>query len=165
MVSKYEARFYYHGIGDIQLLWRSDLEINPFPVPLAGTRFHNIPAKVVHGVFDTPLNEVWDQVAPKIISAIKARGLRYSALTTARFSTVENEVESRVGPVVVWIAVRTGTKPRDASDATPDILQVLSRFNISNVVVEWYEGEVVPLDGPPLIPGCHVADQTAPTLP
>ncbi|KAG8718408.1 hypothetical protein FRC08_005310 [Ceratobasidium sp. 394] len=70
---------------------------------------------------------------------------------TTRFSTVENDVESSLGPVVVWIAIRTGTKPRDACNAMPDILRVLSSFNISNVVVEWYEGEVVPLDGPPLM--------------
>jgi hypothetical protein len=152
MVSKYESHFYYHGVGDIQLMWRSDLETNPFPVPLTGTRFHHIPAKTAHGVFDTPLNDVWGQVASEIISSLKARGLRYSALTTARFSTVENGVESALGPVVVWIAVHPDTaKPRDVCDATPDILQVLSRFNISNVVVEWYEGKVVRLDGPPLM--------------
>jgi len=144
MVSKYEMHFYYHGIGDFQLMWRSDLETNPFPIPAPGTRFSNIPTKTAHGVFCTKLNEVWDEVAPQIIASIKASGLKYSAMTTARFSTVEDGKEPTLGPVVIWIAVRPNTaKPRDVCDATPDILQILAKFNITDVVVQWYEGSVV----------------------
>jgi hypothetical protein len=152
MVSKYEMHFYYHGVGDLQLMWRSDLETNPFPIPAPGTRFFKIPAKTVHGVFGTKLNEVWDDVAPQIIASMKVSGLQYSALTTARFSTVEDSTEPTLGPVVIWIAVRPNTaKPRDVCDATPDILQILAKFNITDVVVQWYEGSVVRLDGPPLM--------------
>lgn len=152
MVSKYEMHFYYHGVGDLQLMWRSDLETNPFPIPAPGTHFFKIPTKTAHGVFGTKLNEVWDDVAPQIIASMKARGLQYSALTTARFSTVEDGKEPTLGPVVVWIAVRPNTaKPRDVCDATPDILQILAKFNITDVVVQWYEGSVVRLDGPPLM--------------
>ena len=152
MVSKYEMHFYYHGVGDLQLMWRSDLETNPFPIPAPGTRFSKIPTKTVHGVFGTKLNEVWDDVAPQIIASMKVSGLQYSALTTARFSTVEDGKEPTLGPVVVWIAVRPNTaKPRDVCDATPEILQILAKFNITDVVVQWYEGSVVRLDGPPLM--------------
>ena len=152
MVSKYEMHFYYHGVGDLQLMWRSDLKTNPFPIPAPGTRFFKIPTKTVHGVFGTKLNEVWDDVAPQIIASMKVSGLQYSALTTARFSTVEDGKEPTFGPVVVWIAVRPNTaKPRDVCDATPEILQILAKFNITDVVVQWYEGSVVRLDGPPLM--------------
>jgi hypothetical protein len=148
MVSKYERQFYYHGVGDLQLMWRSDLETNPFPIPAPGTRFFKIPTKTVHGVFNTPLNAVWDKVAPLIIASMKASGLQCSALTTARFSTVEDGKEPTLGPVVIWIAVRPNTaKPRDVCDATPDILQILAKFNITDVVIEWYEGLVVRLVG------------------
>ncbi|KAI0287433.1 hypothetical protein BC826DRAFT_1117982 [Russula brevipes] len=148
MVSKYEMHFYYHGVGDLRLMWRSDLETNPFPIPAPGTRFFKIPTKTAHGVFGTKLNEVWDDVAPQIIASMKVSGLQYSALTTARFSTVEDGKEPTLGPVVVWIAVRPNTaKPRDVCDATPDILQILAKFNITDVVVQWYEGSVVRLDG------------------
>jgi len=151
IVSKYEMHFYYHGVGDLQLMWRSDLETNPFPIPAPGTRFSKIPTKTVHGVFNTPLNAVWDKVAPLIIASMKASGLQYSALTTARFSTAEDDKEATLGPVVVWIAVRPNTAtPRDVCDATPDILQILAKFNITDVVVEWYEGLVVRLVDLPL---------------
>ncbi|KAI5804818.1 hypothetical protein DFH27DRAFT_386757 [Peziza echinospora] len=152
MVSKYEMHFYYHGIGDLQLMWRSDLQTNPFPKPVPGARFYKIPTKTAHGVFGTPLNAVWDNVAPLIIASLKVNGLQYSAVTTARFSSVEDGKGPTLGPVVVWIALRPGTaKPRDVCDATPTILQILSKFNITDVVVEWYEGLVVRLGGPPLM--------------
>lgn len=116
--------------------------MNPFPTRPRGALFFKIPTKTVHGVFGTKLNEVWHDVAPQIIAFMKARGLKYSSLTTARFST-EDGGESTLGPVVVWIAVRPDTaKPRDVCDATPDILQILAKFNITDVVVEWYEAWV-----------------------
>ncbi|KAI9432089.1 hypothetical protein H4582DRAFT_2084025 [Lactarius indigo] len=126
MVSKYEMHFYYHyyhGVGDLQLMWRSDLELNPFPIPATGTCFFKIPTETAHGIFSTKLN--------KIIALMKASGLHYSALTTARFSTVEDGKEPTLSHVTVWIAVRPNTaKPRDVCD---------------------YEGSVVRLDGPPLM--------------
>ncbi|KAI9432008.1 hypothetical protein H4582DRAFT_2084105 [Lactarius indigo] len=123
MVSKYEMHFYYHyyhGVGDLQLMWRSDLESNPFPIPATGTCFFKIPTETAHGIFSTKLN--------KIIALMKASGLHYSALTTARFSTVEDGKEPTLSHVTVWIAVRPNTaKPRDVCDVTPDILQILTK--------------------------------------
>ncbi|KAI0640553.1 hypothetical protein C8Q79DRAFT_1107188 [Trametes meyenii] len=60
----------------------------------------NIPTKTAHGVFGTPLNAVWDTVAPQILESMKARGLEYSALKTVRFSTVEDGKEEIYSPVV-----------------------------------------------------------------
>ena len=149
LISKYEENFWYHGISGNppKLMWRSDLETNPFPVPPPGTNFFKIPTKTVHGVFNTPLNAVWhDTVAPRILASIKARGLKYSALQTARFSTDgKDETEPR-GPVVVWIAVHPNTTSAAAvRDATPDILRILADAQITDVVVEWYEASVVRL--------------------
>ena len=60
LILKYEINFYYHGVsGDPpKLLWHSDVETNPFPVPSPGTNFFKIPTKAAHGVFKTPLNAV-----------------------------------------------------------------------------------------------------------
>ncbi|KAF8350664.1 hypothetical protein F5887DRAFT_1209562 [Amanita rubescens] len=113
MVSKYEIHFYYHGIGNLQLMWRSDLETNPFPIPAPGTRFFKIPTKTVP----------WR--------------LRHEA----------QRAPSSYGSLFV----PNTAKPRDVCDATPDILQILAKFNITDVVVQWYEGSVVRLDGPPLM--------------
>ncbi|CAA7269372.1 unnamed protein product [Cyclocybe aegerita] len=112
----------------------------------SATRFFKIPTKTAHGVFNTPLNDVWhDTVAPRILALIKARGLKYSMLTTARFSTIEDGSEDKTfGPVVVWIAVRPNTTTAGAvRDATPDILRILADVEITDVVVEWYEASVV----------------------
>jgi len=155
LISKYEMNFWYHGVsGDPpKLLWRSDLETNPFPTPPPGANFFKIPTKTAHGVFNTPLNEVWDDiVAPQILASMKARGLKYSALKTARFSTDEDGEGDTFGPIVLWIAVRPNTtNARAVRDATPDILQILADVQITGVVVEWYQASVVKLVGPPLM--------------
>ncbi|KAG5634193.1 hypothetical protein DXG03_006062, partial [Asterophora parasitica] len=129
LISKYEMNFWYHGVsGDPpKLLWRSDLETNPFPIPPPGANFFKIPTKTAHGVFNTQLNEAWDTVAPQILASIKARGLKYSALKTARFLTVEDDKDATLGPIVVWIAVHPNTTNAGAvRDATPDILNILA---------------------------------------
>ena len=105
LISKFEMHFWYHGVsGDPpKLLWRSDLETNPFPIPAPGTHFFKIPTKTAHGVFGTRLNAVWDTVAPQILASIKAHGLKYSALKTVRFAIVEDGKEETFGPVVVFL--------------------------------------------------------------
>ena len=161
LISKYEMNFWYHGVSGNppKLMWRSDLETNPFPIPPPGTNFFKIPTKTAHGVFNTPLNAVWETVAPQILASMKANGLQYSALKTARFSTVEDGKGETFGPVVVWIAVRLNTTNAEAvRDATPDILNILSDVQITDVVVEWYEGSVTSLVGPPLM---SVVDNTS----
>ncbi|KAH9003910.1 hypothetical protein EDB84DRAFT_1573226, partial [Lactarius hengduanensis] len=137
LISKFEMHYWYHGISSNppKLMWRSDLEANPFPIPAPGARFFKIPNKTVHGVFDTPLN------------AFASRPSR-----TCK--------EETFGPVVVWIAVRPNTTNAGAvRDATPDILHILADFQIIDVVVEWYEGSVERLAGPPLM---SVEDNTSP---
>lgn len=155
LISKFESTFWYHGIsGDPpKLFWRSDLETNPFPNPPPGARFFKPPTKTAHGVFNTTLNKVWDEVAPKIIASMKDHSIKYSALKTARFLILEDgEEDERAGPVVVWIAVRPNTTNAGAvRDATPDILRILADAGIYGVVVEWYEGSVQKLVGPLLM--------------
>lgn len=166
LISQFEINFWYHGISGNppKLLWRSDFETNEFPLPKVGDRFFKVPTKTAYGVFNTRLNEVWDStVAPQIMDSLKARGLKYSALKTARFSTVDEEGgEETFGPIVVWIAVRPNTTNAEAvRDATPDILHILNDAQVTGVVVEWYEGSVERLGGTPLV---SVADNTSPTF-
>jgi hypothetical protein len=107
-----------------------------------------------------PLNDVWDIVAPQIITSMKAPGIKYSALKTVRFSTLEDGKEDETfGPVVVWIAVRPNTtNARAVRNATPDILGILADANVTGVVVEWYEGSVQKLVGPPLMRVEHITN-------
>lgn len=62
LISEYDMNFYYHGISGNppKLLWRSNLESDPFLTPPPGTNFYKIPRKTAHGVFNTPINELWD---------------------------------------------------------------------------------------------------------
>ena len=165
LISQFEINFWYHGISPSppKLLWRSDLETNEFRLPQLGDRFFKVPTKTAYGVFGTRLNEVWDTtVAPKILNSLKAHGLKYSALKTARFSTVDEEGgEETFGPIVVWIAVHPNTTNAGAvRDATHDILHILNDAQVIGAVVEWYEGTVERLAGPPLM---SVADNTSPS--
>ena len=163
LVSEYERTHYYHGISmdPPELLYRSDLDSNPFPVPAPGTRFFEIPPKTAEGVFGTQLNTVWHIVAPMIIALFKKRGIKYSELKTARFSTLDEDGNKKLGPIVVWIATHPNTTTAEnARDASPDILRILDQHKVEGAVIEWYEGTVEKLTGPALM---RVADETNPT--
>ena len=157
---------YYNGItgdGDHpELVYRSDALTTLFPRP-AG-RFPHVPVKSLRGVFDTPLNKVWDFVGPQICDIIKARKIQWSSIDTARFFTHaalgENEKGS-LGPVVIWIGVKPGSTSADtAHDVSQEILTLLEKNRVEDVVVEWREAVLQTLSGPPLM--CH-ADNIDPT--
>ena len=163
LISKFERVHYWHGISinPPELLYRSDLESNPFLVPLPGTRWSQLPVKTAEGVFETPLNAVWHIVAPMIVALLKKRGIKYSALKTARFSTHDEDGKKTLGPIVIWIATHPNTtSAENARDASPDILHILKDHKVEGAVVEWYEGFVEKLSGPALM---RVADETNPT--
>ncbi|KJA28597.1 hypothetical protein HYPSUDRAFT_62237 [Hypholoma sublateritium FD-334 SS-4] len=127
LVSEYERITYYHGISldPPELLYRSDLLHNPFPLP---------------------------KVAPQICSLLKGRRIRYSAVMAARFFTHGEDGEGSLGPIVIWISTHPGTTTAEnAHDASPDIISLLEEAGVKGAVVEWYEGSVETLAGPPLL--------------
>ncbi|KAG8988539.1 hypothetical protein FRB93_004030 [Tulasnella sp. JGI-2019a] len=166
LISEFEMNFWYHGISGKppKLMYRSDLETNHFPILQPGDRFFRIPTKTAYSVFCTPLNEVWDTtVAPRIRDLMKSRSIKYSSLKMARFSTIikENGKET-FGPVVVWISVHPNTTNAGAvHNVTPKVLHILNNTQVTSVVVEWYEGTIERLDGPPLM---GIEDNTSPTF-
>ncbi|KAF9076290.1 hypothetical protein BDP27DRAFT_1380351 [Rhodocollybia butyracea] len=149
LISKFEKVHYWHGISidPPELLYRSDLESNPFFVPLPETRWSQLPVKTAEGVFETPLNPVWHIAAPKIIALLKKRGIKYSALKAVRFSTSDEHGKKTLGPI-------------NACDVSPDILHILKDHKVEGAVVEWYEGSAEKLSGPALM---RVAGETDPT--
>jgi uncharacterized protein YndB with AHSA1/START domain len=159
VLSDWERTTYYNGISPDhpELLYRSDLLENTFPTP--NGRHPHLPTKTVYGVFNTPLNAVWDTVAPQIREFLKARKIRYSAIKTARFVTHGEDGKDTLGPVVIWIATHpTTTTAENAHDASPGILALLKAKGVEGV--EWYEGAVEKLSGPHLL---RVTDDTNPT--
>ncbi|KAL1940216.1 hypothetical protein VTO73DRAFT_9168 [Trametes versicolor] len=166
LISQYESNFYYRGLSEDppKLMWRSDLDTNPFPMPEAGEHFVKPPSKTAFGIFNTHLNKVWDStVAPRIIALLKTHGIKRSVLKTARFLIVDEDAGTeRWGPDTIWIAVHPNTtKAADARDVTPAILQILNDAQVYGAVVEWYEGAVKSLVGPPLMP---IVDNSDPTF-
>ncbi|ETW75104.1 hypothetical protein HETIRDRAFT_481777 [Heterobasidion irregulare TC 32-1] len=160
-VSDWERTTYYNGISPDhpELLYRSDLLENPFPTPTG--RHPHLPTKTVYGVFKTPLNAVWDTVAPQIREFLKSRKLCYSAIQTARFVTHGEDAKDTLGPIVIWIATHpTTTTAENAHDASPYILALLKANGVEGAVVEWYEGAVEKLSGPHLL---RITDNTNPT--
>ena len=96
-----------------------------------------------------------------VIALLKKRGIKYSALKTARFSTRDEDGKKTLGPIVIWIATHPNTtRAENARDASPDILHILEDHKVDGAVVEWYEGSVEKLSGPALM---RVADETNPT--
>ncbi|KAI0261853.1 hypothetical protein BC834DRAFT_925374 [Gloeopeniophorella convolvens] len=143
-VSEYERTTYYRGIsGDGEppdLLYRSDLFINPFPKPKG--RHAHLPSKSVRGVFNTPLNKVWETVGPQIRDLVKGRKVRYSFINPARFVTYGEDNAETLGPVVIWVGVHPGsTSPDTAHEVSQDILALLVKNGVEGVMVEWCEAQ------------------------
>ena len=162
-ISDWERTTYCHGIspgGDHpELLYRSDLLENPFPTPTG--RHSHLLTKTAHGVFNTPLNAVWDTVAPMIRELLKTLKIRYSVFKAVRFLTHGEDGKDTLGLVVVWIATHPGTTTAEnAHDASLEILSLLQAKGVEGVVVEWYEGVVEKLGGPALL---RVTGDTTPT--
>ena len=141
------------------LLYRSDLLENPIPIPKG--RHPHPHTKTAYGVFNTPLNAVWDTVAPQIRQLLKTRGIRYSAIKAARFVTHGEGGNDTIGPIVIWISTHPATTTAEnAHDASPDILALLRANGVEGAVVEWYEGAAEKLSGPHLLGVTNREDPT-----
>lgn len=161
VISDWERTTYYHSISPDypDLLYRLDFLEHPFPIPKG--RHPHVPMKTAYGVFNTPLNPVWDTVAPQIRQLLKTQKISYSAIKAARFVTHGEDGKDTIGPIVIWILTHpTTTTTEKAHDASPDIIALLKAYGVAGAVVEWYEGAVEKLSGPHLL---RVTDDTNPT--
>ncbi|KAH9963592.1 hypothetical protein BC827DRAFT_1281393 [Russula dissimulans] len=154
---------YYNGIagdGDhLDLIYRSDFLTTPFPKPVG--RHAHIPVKSVHGVFDTPLNDVFGS---QIRDLIKARKIDWSSVDPARFFThasLGEEAKESPGPVVIWVGVIPSSTSADtAHEVSREILSLLLKNGVEGVVVEWREAVPQRLAGPPLMRHVDSSDAT-----
>ncbi|KAG6862623.1 hypothetical protein C0993_002330, partial [Termitomyces sp. T159_Od127] len=139
---EYERTSYYNGIAanddHPEVIYRSDFHSTPFPRPDGTT----IPVKSTRGVFNTSLNDVWDTISPQICDLIQARKINWSCIDPARFFTYAHGEDTigSVGPVVIWIGVIPGSTSADtAHEVSAEILALLSKHGVEDVVVEWRE--------------------------
>jgi hypothetical protein len=163
---EYEKTSYYNDItgdGDHPVLvYRSDFLTTPYPKPVG--RHASLPVKSLRGVFDTPLNGVWDAVGPQILDLIKARKINWSSVDPARFFThaPPGEVaKGSLGPVVIWVGVIPGSTSADtAHEVSQEILALLRKNGVDDAVVEWREAVPQRLAGPPLMRYVHSVNAT-----
>lgn len=138
----YERMHYYNGITGNddcpELVYRSDALTTPFP-----KQFSRVPAKSVHGAFDTPLYKVWDTIGPQVRDIIKANEVQLVSTGIVRFfkrGLPGDEENGSLGPVVIWIGVRPGsTSVNIAHNVSQLILALLLKNKVEGVVVEWKE--------------------------
>ena len=154
---EYERTSYYNGItgdGDHpELVYRSDFCTKHFPKP-SGRHFH-LPVKSLRGVYNTPLNGVWKTVGPEICDLFRAREIKWTSVDPARFFThgpPGEETKGSLGPAVIWVGVRPGsTSSHTAHAVSQEILELLQKNGVDDVVVEWREAVPQKLAGPPLM--------------
>ncbi|KAI6040832.1 hypothetical protein EDC04DRAFT_2867379 [Pisolithus marmoratus] len=163
--NEYKKMSYYNGItGDsdhLHLVYHSDFLTTPFPKPTG--RFTHIPVKSLCGVFDTLLNGVWDTVGPQIHDLIKAWKINWMSVDPAHFFThapLGEGGNGSLGPIVIWVGVIPGSTSADtAHKVSEEILSLLLKNGVDDVVVEWHEAVLQRLAGPPLM--CHVDSSNA----
>ncbi|KAH9973768.1 hypothetical protein BGW80DRAFT_1560210 [Lactifluus volemus] len=136
-----------------ELVYRSDFRTTLFPKPVG--RYGHLPVKSLRGVFDTPLNSVWDTVGPQIRDLVKARKIHWSSIDPARFFThapLGEGGKGSLGPVVIWVGVIPGSTSADtAHEVSQEILTLLRKNGVDDAVVEWREAVPQRLAGPPLM--------------
>ncbi|KAF8826956.1 hypothetical protein HHX47_DHR5000643 [Lentinula edodes] len=158
--SEYEKSSYYNGItGDADhpnLVYCSDFLTTPFPKPVG--RHASLLIKSLRGVFNTPLNGVWDSVGPQIIDLLNARKIDWTSVDPARFFThapLGEDPKGSLGPVVIWVSVIPDSTSADtAHEVSQQILTLLQKNGVNSAVVEWREVVLQMLAGLPLM--CHV---------
>ncbi|KAJ6598649.1 hypothetical protein B0H10DRAFT_2167577 [Mycena sp. CBHHK59/15] len=152
--NEYEMTSYYNGIT-------GDTDHAELFTPIG--RHAHIPVKSLRGVFDTPLNGVWDTVGPEIRDLIKARKINWSSVDPARFFThgpLGEEEKGSLGPIVIWVGVIPGSTSSDtAHEVSQEILALLLKNGVQDAVVEWHEAVPQRLAGPPLMR--HVSSNNA----
>ncbi|KAG6809002.1 hypothetical protein H0H93_016266 [Arthromyces matolae] len=145
---EYERTSYHNGIGakghSPKLLYRSNCLMPPFPKPVGQSG--QIPVKSLRGMFNTSLNGVWDTVSRQIVDIMNARSIDFTTINSVRFfthSSEDDDKEGSLGPPVIWVGVRPGsTTSETAYAASQEILELLLKNGVEDVVIEWTEAVV-----------------------
>ncbi|KAG5635473.1 hypothetical protein H0H81_011114 [Sphagnurus paluster] len=99
-ISEEEATFYYSGLySSPRLVYRTGT--TPWTMP-AGPEAYRV-LKELRPVFRHKINDVWDELGPKVCHLLDNDGLLWTSIDIVRFK-VQKE-DAPVGPVVLWIGV------------------------------------------------------------
>ncbi|KZV92769.1 hypothetical protein EXIGLDRAFT_789708 [Exidia glandulosa HHB12029] len=155
------AGVYYAGLPSCPpLLWRSSKA--PWRTRHPGPEAYTI-RKRLRPVFGHTINEVWDELGPKVCQLLDSKALRWTSIDVVRFQ-LQLEVEEPVGPVVLWV----GVDPESAQDPSAcgiDCLKLLHEFGLDDVEVEFRASSYIrsssqTVRGPRLLPPVSELDPT-----
>ena len=151
VVSEYEAMHYYTGISPAppKLVWRTGGLKYPWVKPEGHEACRIL--KEIRGVFGHKLNAVWKTVGPLIPDVLKTHKVHWSSIDVARFITIEEGDEKFRGPVVIWVGVYPDSLLGGVDKAANEILDLLARYDIDDVEVEYRESIYKRLVGPDLL--------------
>jgi hypothetical protein len=146
-VSNAEAMFYYSGLSSSpRLVYRTGT--TPWAKPTGPEAYRQL--KELRPVFGHKLNLVWKDLGPKVYQLLDSQGVLWTTIDVVRFIKV-GEGEA-VGPVVLWIGVAPGTlQGEDARTSADGCLDLLKRFAITDVEVEYRESIYTQSAGPNLL--------------
>ncbi|KAI0920100.1 hypothetical protein AcV7_006093 [Taiwanofungus camphoratus] len=170
LVSKDEAMFYYSGISPSppKLVYRTGLQTDPWVKPTGPEAYRRL--KEVRGVYGHRINDVWEELGPKVRDILNVQGIRWSSIDVARFVTDGDSDTQIVGPVVIWIGVLPDSlEGAQAVTSSQEILVLLQAFCIEDVEVEYRESIYTRSVGPELLRHVssvnHTVDVRSPLTP
>ncbi|KAF8970664.1 hypothetical protein BDZ97DRAFT_55681 [Flammula alnicola] len=146
-VSKAEATFYYSGLpSSPRLVYRTGT--TPWIKPTGPQAQREL--KELRQVFGHKLNAVWKDLGPKVCDFLDSAGVWWTTIDVVRFIKVGKG--EAVGPVVLWIGVFPETLfGEDAHTAAYGCLDLLEKFGITDVEVEFRESIYTRSAGPNLL--------------
>ncbi|KAF3913030.1 hypothetical protein ABW21_db0204080 [Orbilia brochopaga] len=145
-VPEAEAEAYYHGIPTRpRLVYRTGTVAWSKP---GGIGQYDI-FKELRPVFQHRLNEIWDNLGPKICAVHDKYNISWTSIDVVRFQEQSCE---EPGPIVLWIGVIPKALSFDhARTAANDCLILLKESDVTDVEVEYRESIVTHSAGPGLM--------------
>ncbi|KIJ12527.1 hypothetical protein PAXINDRAFT_163883 [Paxillus involutus ATCC 200175] len=144
--------FYYSGISPTppKLVYRTGSLKTPWVKPTGLESYRKL--KQACGVFGHKLNVVWKDVGPLVRDLLNTQRVAWTSIDVARFITDGDGDEKIRGPVVLWVGVRPDSlQGEDAFSSSNEILNLLARFGIVDLEVEYRESVYKRSVGPALL--------------
>ncbi|KJA21087.1 hypothetical protein HYPSUDRAFT_203275 [Hypholoma sublateritium FD-334 SS-4] len=152
-VSKAEAVFYYAGISPTppKLVYRTGADKTPWVKPTGQEAYRKL--KQARGVFGHKLNDIWNDVGPKVRDLLIALSIPWTSIDVVRFVTDGDGDKKIRSPVVIWVGVVPDSLNSDgAFESSNSILNLLAINDINDVEVEYRESVYTPSVGAALLP-------------
>ena len=144
-VSELEAIYYYAGLPSSPKLISRTGTI-PWKPPTSMEAYRVL--RELRPVFNHKIITVWNVLADKVLEYLDSLKIRWTSIDGVRFA----EIGKAPGPVVLWIGVTPKSlSGEDAHTAAFGCLDILKKFDITDVDVEFRESVYTRSLGPKLL--------------